>query len=247
MFPFKLGIKTERKQALLEFQKQAGLRFKDLRLLNLAFHHRSYSNEHNNFHANNERMEFLGDSVLGLVTASYLYETFSEKTEGMLAKIKATVVSEETLSHIAAQLHISKFLVLGRGEEISGGREKRAILADTVEAVIGAYYLDSGYKAAQKFVIHLLSDTMKDIAQKKIIGDYKSVLQEFAQKNFKDNPRYEFIRKNGPDHNVTFWFAVIINGHSYGPLSGKSKKEAEQAVAKLAYEKLSMKNSLTLN
>ncbi len=239
LFPIKFGIETKRKQELLEFQKQAGLHFKNLRLLNLAFHHRSYSNEHNNFRENNERMEFLGDSVLGLVTASYLYESFAEKNEGSLAKIKASVVSEEALSKIALKLNISKFLVLGRGEEMSGGREKRAILADAVEAIIGAYYLDSGYKAVQKFVLNLLSDTINAVVQNKIVGDYKSVLQEFAQKNFKTVPKYELKKESGPDHNRTFWFSVSINGHTYGPLSGKTKKEAEQAVAELAYKNLS--------
>lgn len=238
MFPFKSGIENKRKQELLEFQKQAGLRFKDLRLLNLAFHHRSYSNEHTNFHANNERLEFLGDSVLGLAAASYLYQSFEEKPEGALAKIKAAIVSEEALAKIALKLNISKFLVLGRGEEMSGGREKKAILADAVEAVIGAYYLDSGFKSAQKFVLHLLADSVDAVMRKKVAGDYKSVLQEFIQKKFKTIPKYELKKVTGPDHDRTFWFTVQVNGSVYGPRSGRTKKEAEQAAAELAYENL---------
>lgn len=245
MFPFKSGIENKRKQELLAFQKQAGLRFKDLRLLNLAFHHRSYSNEHSHFHANNERLEFLGDSVLGLIAASHLYQSFEEKPEGALAKIKAAIVSEEALAKIALKLNISKFLVLGRGEEMSGGREKKAILADAVEAVIGAYYLDSGFKSVQKFVLNLLDDSVNAVMQKKVVGDYKSVLQEFVQKKFKTIPKYELEKVSGPDHNRTFWFTVHINGSVYGPCSGKTKKEAEQAAAELAYENLSSDQSDT--
>jgi len=238
LFPIKLGIEAARKRELLEFQKQAGLKFKDLRLLDLAFHHRSFSNEHNNFHINNERLEFLGDSVLGLVAASYLYKSFEDKHEGELAKIKASAVSEEALSKAAHNLNISKYLVLGKGEEMSGGREKKAILADALEAVIGAYYLDSGFKTAQKFVLNLLEKAIASVLEKRFISDYKSLLQELVQKKFKAVPKYELKKASGPDHDRTFWFSVSVNGKVYGPLSGKTKKEAEQAVAKVAYENL---------
>ncbi len=242
MFLSKFGIKAERKQKLLKFQKQAGLKFKDLSLLDLAFHHRSYSNERKKKSANNERLEFLGDSVLGLVVASYIYHAYSEKSEGDLAKIKASVVSEDSLSNIAHDLGISQYLILGRGEEMSGGRNKKAILADTVEAIIGAVYLDAGFKVAQKFVLKLLSPVIQDTAQKKVIGDSKSLLQELVQKKFKSTPRYVLTKVSGPDHDKTFWFSVEVNKKKYGPLSGKTKKEAEQAVAKLAYEDISSKN-----
>lgn len=238
MFPKRVKIEPERKREIQKFQKQTGIRFRDLSLLDLAFYHRSYSNEHSNFHENNERLEFLGDSVLGLVVADYLYKSFKDKTEGELAKIKATVVSEESLSKVAIDLGISKYLVLGRGEEMSHGREKKAILADALEAIIGAYYLDSGFKAVQHFVLKLIEPFIKLTVQKKYIGDYKSLLQEAIQKQFKTTPKYELKKIAGPDHDRTFWFSVIINGNTYGPLSGKTKKEAEQTVAKLAYEKL---------
>ena len=239
MFPIRSGLEPKRKQELLEFQKQAGLKFKDLRLLDLAFHHRSFSNEHNNFHANNERLEFLGDSVLGLVAASYLYKFFKDKPEGELAKIKASAVSEEALSKTASKLNISNYLVLGKGEEMSGGREKKAILADALEAVIGACYIDSGFKTAQKFVLRLLESTINSVLEKKFISDDKSLLQELVQKKFKTVPKYELKKASGPDHDRTFWFTVSVNGKVYGPLSGKTKKEAEQSVAKVAYEDLS--------
>lgn len=245
MFPIKSGLEPKRKQELLEFQKQAGLKFKDLRLLDLAFHHRSFSNEHNNFHANNERLEFLGDSVLGLVAASYLYKSFEDRPEGELAKIKASAVSEDALSKTASKLNISNYLVLGRGEEMSGGREKKAILADALEAVIGAYYIDSGFKAAQKFVLKLLESTIHSVLEKKFISDYKSLLQELVQKKFKTVPKYELKKASGPDHDRTFWFSVSVNGKVYGPLSGKTKKEAEQSVAKVAYENLCSESTVS--
>ncbi len=221
---------------LFKFQKQAGLKFKNLSLLDLAFHHRSFSNERKKISSNNERLEFLGDSVLGLVVASYLYHAYSKKPEGDLAKIKAYVVSEESLSTVARDLKISDYLVLGRGEEMSGGRNKRAILADTLEAIIGAVYLDAGFKAAQKFVLKLLSPVIQATAQQKVIGDSKSLLQELVQKKFKSAPKYELTSVSGPDHDKTFCFSVTVNKKKYGPLSGKTKKEAERAVAKLAYE-----------
>lgn len=245
MFPIRSGLEPKRKQELLEFQKQAGLKFKDLRLLDLAFHHRSFSNEHNNFHANNERLEFLGDSVLGLVAASYLYNSFKDKPEGELAKIKASAVSEEALSKTASKLNISNYLVLGRGEEMSGGREKKAILADALEAVIGAYYIDSGFKTAQKFVLRLLESTINSVLEKKFISDYKSLLQELVQKKFKTVPKYELKKASGPDHDRIFWFSVSVNGKVYGPLSGKTKKEAEQSVAKVAYENLCSESTVS--
>ncbi len=236
MFPKRLGIEAGRRQALLEFQRQVSVKFKDLRLLDLAFHHRSFSNEKNSLRENNERLEFLGDSVLGLAIAAYLYQSFKDKTEGELAKIKASVVSEEALSKIAADLHISRYLVLGRGEEMSGGRGKKAILADALEAIIGAYYLDSGFKAVKKFILVLFEPVIVLTLQKKYISDYKSLLQEFMQKHFKTVPKYELNKVSGPDHNRTFWVSVAANEKKYGPFSGKTKKEAEQAAAKSAYD-----------
>ena len=138
-------VTQERKKELLDFCKPLGLKFNDIELLDLAFHHRSYSNEHSQHKRyNNERLEFLGDSVLGMVTAAFLYEDMAQNPEGDLAKIKASVVSEKSLAPIGLSIGIDKMLVLGRGEQLSGGREKPAIIADCVEAVIGAYYLDSG-------------------------------------------------------------------------------------------------------
>ena len=143
---FSTTPQQDRKAELQEFQRSAGIKFKNLDLLDLAFHHRSFSNEsQQHVRLNNERLEFLGDAVLGMVTASHLYESMEDKPEGDLAKTKAVVVSEPVLSEIALRLGIDKCLILGKGEEQSGGRKKKAILADAMEAVIGAYYLDSGF------------------------------------------------------------------------------------------------------
>jgi ribonuclease III len=234
LFPFRADIGGERKQALIAFQKQARLRFKDLGLLDMAFHHRSFSNETNKSRINNERLEFLGDAVLGMVVAARLYACMADRQEGDLAKTKSVVVSEDTLSGIALSLHVNDYLVLGKGEEMSGGRGKKAILADAVEAIIGALYLDSGYKIAEQFVLGIIDPQIQLVLQNRHHKDYKTLLQEFIQKQYKSVPKYVLIKKTGPDHDRTFWVSVDIHGTVYGPESGKNKKEAEQAAAHVA-------------
>jgi ribonuclease III len=230
----------ERKQALLEFQKRSALRFKDLDLLDLAFHHRSCSNENTKIRTNNERLEFLGDAVLGMVVAARLYECMGDRQEGDLAKAKSVVVSEDTLSGIALGMHVNEYLVLGKGEEMSGGRLKKAILADAVEAIIGALYLDSGYRTAEQFVLGLMDPQIELVLQNRHHKDYKTLLQEHVQKQFKNVPKYALVKKTGPDHDRTFWVSVEICGIAYGPESGKNKKEAEQAAACLAWKTLGL-------
>ena len=227
---------SERKKALLEFCDGLGIKFKNLELLDLAFHHRSFSNESSEFfHYNNERLEFLGDSVLGLVTADFLYNDMAGNPEGDLAKIKANVVSEKSLAPIALEImHIDKYLVLGKGEEITGGRHKAAILADAVEAVIGALYLDSGYECARKLVLELIVPEIRKVQQDRGNRDHKTLLQEYYQKKSKACPVYELVKKSGPDHDRTFWVTVHLGSESFGPESGKSKKSAEQSAARKA-------------
>ncbi|ULQ59972.1 ribonuclease III [Brucepastera parasyntrophica] len=245
MFPFRNSLAEERRRALVFFQKQAGLRFRDTGLLDLAFHHRSFSNENTKHEQsksriNNERLEFLGDAVLGMVTAARLYSLMSEYSEGDLAKIKSVVVSEDTLSGIALTLHVNEYLVLGKGEEMSGGRQKKAILADALEAIIGALYLDSGYKAAEHFVLSLMNPQIQLVVQNRHARDHKSLLQEYIQKKYKTVPKYTLVKKTGPDHDRTFWVTVDVQGKTYGPESGKNKKEAEQAAAGTACRSLSL-------
>ena len=237
-FPEGIPPGPDRKKELQIFESHSGIRFKKLELLNLAFAHRSYANEHAHSIGNNEKLEFLGDSVLGLVVAEYLYVSLPGKVEGEMAKIKSFVVSEDALAVIAKRLKVDTFILIGKGEEYSGGRSKKAILADAMEAIIGAYFLDSGFKVAKKFVLKYLVPEINNVLEDKHKKDYKTLLQEYVQKEFKAYPRYNLEKKTGPDHNKTFWMDVEVDGHNYGPGQGKNKKEAEQEAAKLAYEEL---------
>ncbi|MGI5075737.1 ribonuclease III [Treponema vincentii] len=241
MFPFKYVLEKQRKQELLTFQKNAVCKFKNISLLDIAFHHRSFSNEHSDFPINNERLEFLGDSVLGMIVAAELYLAHPEKPEGDLAKIKAAVVSEDSLFPIALNLNIDKYLMLGHGEEVSGGRKKKALLADALEALIGALYLDSGFKVVQRFVLKIIEPQMQLVEQNKHrYRDYKSLLQEYVQKKYRIIPKYLLVETHGPDHDRVFQVRVVIKDKEYEPALGKSKKEAEQAAAEIAWKALSL-------
>ncbi len=231
-------IDAERRDELLLFQRHAGIRFKSLELLNLGFCHRSYANERGDGIGNNERLEFLGDSVLGLAVAEYLYEELPDRPEGELAKTKSHVVSEASLSEIARSLRIDNFILIGKGEEYSGGRAKRAILADAFEAVVGALFLDSGFREAKRFVLTYLVPEIRKVLEDRHEKDYKTLLQEYAQKTYRAYPRYTLTKKTGPDHDRVFWMQVEVGGRSFGPGKGPNKKQAEQAAASIAYESL---------
>jgi ribonuclease III len=230
---------AQRRRELLLFQKHAGLRFRRLQLLNLAFSHRSYTNEQPQLDGNNEKLEFLGDSVLGMVVSEYLYRELSDMDEGDYARIKSFVVSEESLSGIALRLKIDNYILIGKGEEYSGGRTKKALLADCMEAVIGAYYLDSGLKDVRAFILRLVVPEIEKVLANKHKKDYKTLLQEFAQKHYRSYPVYSVVADSGPDHNRVFWVEVSVDGRSFGPQKGRNKKEAEQAAAGVAYRELS--------
>jgi ribonuclease-3 len=225
----------ERKKQLAAFQKTAGFKFKSIELLNLSFVHRSVSNE-TGYRLNNERLEFLGDSILGAVCATLLYQRYTEKTEGELAKIKSVAVSEEVLSSVARVLQLDTMLLLGKGEELSGGRTKKAILADTLEALIGALYLDSGFKAAFTFISRCLVPEIDRVTENNYHRDYKSLLQEVCQRHYRTYPQYRLVKRSGPDHDRMFWMEVSVNGAAYGPGIGRSKKSAEQEAARMAYQ-----------
>ncbi|MDR0557429.1 MAG: ribonuclease III [Treponema sp.] len=222
---------------MLSFQKSISIKFKNITLLNLALMHSSVSNEAQNRY-NNERLEFLGDSILGLVTADLLYERFAEKSEGDLAKIKSIVVSEAILSGIGRELQLDGMLLLGRGEESAGGRNKNAILADAFEALIGAVYLDCGYAQAFAFVSRYIDKEITNVVDNRHYQNYKSLLQEFCQREFKTYPVYKLVKYSGPDHDRSFWMEVVVGATVFGPCMGKNKKAAEQDAAKIAYEAL---------
>lgn len=234
-------VDAERKKELQLFEKHAGIRFRKLDFLNLAFSHRSYSNEIAGNIDNNEKLEFLGDSVLGIVVSDYLFRIMPERPEGELARIKSFVVSEESLAGIAKEIKVDNFILVGKGEEYSGGRTKKAILADCMEAIFGAFYLDSGYKSVQNFILRYLIPEIDKVMANKHRKDYKTLLQELVQKKYKSYPRYNLIKKTGPDHDRTFWIEVKVKNDIYGPGKGKNKKEAEQKAAGIAFEKLSGK------
>ena len=227
-----------RKKILTAFTKTIGIRFKSLELLNLSFMHRSISNE-SSLKINNERLEFMGDAVLGAVVADLLYQRLQDRPEGELARIKSVVVSEDVLSAVARELHLNTLLILGRGEELTGGRSKKALLADALEALIGAIYLDSGYKNAVAFISRFISVEIERVLENRHYQDYKSLLQEFCQRTYKNYPDYRLVDRSGPEHSRVFWIEVSVNGHVFGQAEGKSKKAAEREAARLAYEALS--------
>jgi ribonuclease-3 len=230
------AVRPERRKELQLFERHSGIRFRELESLNQAFTHRSYAHEAAETGENNERLEFLGDSVLGMVVSEYLYQTLTDQAEGELARIKSFVVSEASLSEISKKLRVDNFILIGKGEEYSGGRSKKAILADALEGIIGAYYLDSGFLPARKFIRQLLVPEINKVLEDRHAKDYKTLLQEYVQKRMKTYPHYKVVQKTGPDHDRTFWIEVHVGGRSFGAGKGKNKKEAEQDAARLAYE-----------
>lgn len=219
----------------MSFCSEHDLEFTDLRYLNLAFTHKSYANEAKCDSDNNERLEFLGDTVLGFTTAEYLFLNYTDYHEGDFSKIKAAVVSEESLAEVAVRFNIDRFLLMGRGEMMQGGKQKKAILADAMEAVIAAIYLDQGFEKARSYVLSFIKGQVeKYLANKVSYRDYKTVLQEYLQKKRKPLPVYKVINQTGPDHDQEFTVNVTVMNKVYGPAKGKNKKSAEQSCAHLA-------------
>jgi ribonuclease-3 len=237
-------IDADRKKQLRSFCRSAGIKFKSLRMLNLSLIHRSVMGNmqgglpHGGERVNNERLEFLGDAILGAVTASLLYRYYSGKREGELAKIKSVVVSEAILCTIAREIQIDSMLILSRGEELSGGRAKKALLADALEALIGALYLDSGYKSAFSFVERCIMPEIKRATEDDYYRDYKSLLQILSQQKWKQCPVYRCTDDEGAEHQKSFWVEVTVHNKTYGPCIGRRKKTAEQEAARKAYEAL---------
>ena len=215
-------------------QARLGYSFSDRSLLENALTHSSFANEQRAAgYASNERLEFLGDSVLGMVTADKLYHLFPDMPEGKMSRLRAELVCEQSLHAVAVQLGLGQYLRLGRGEERSGGRERPSILADAVEAVIAAMYLDGGIEPARSFILgHVLVGL--DAGKIHHVVDYKTELQEQVQRKADQHISYELIGTTGPDHNKRFTMAVRLNGTEIGRGDGRSKKEAEQAAAKAA-------------
>ncbi|MCL2018741.1 MAG: ribonuclease III [Oscillospiraceae bacterium] len=217
---------------MTSFEKKIGYRFKKKELLTEALTHSSYTAGRNC--ANNERLEFLGDSVLSLITSKYLFEQLCDVPEGKLTKLRAGIVCEQSLFGFAGEISLGEQLFLGKGEEQTGGRERRSILADAFEALIAAIYLDGGAEEAEKFVLSFLPKKDKLMSGKSLLNDYKTALQEIIQKNPDDKITYCLESESGEAHNKTFTASVFLNEKRMGTGTGRSKKEAEQAAAREA-------------
>ena len=237
-----MAIKIRKKTdaAMLALENQIKYHFSDLSILFLALSHSSYANEMRmSKEKSNERLEFLGDAVLELVTSEHVYKEYAHLSEGDLTKLRASIVCEQTLSACARDLQLGQYLFLGKGEDISGGRERDSILSDAMEAVIGAIYLDGGFTNAKEFIQNFI---LADIKNKDLFFDSKTILQEIIQnEDNKQKLRYNLISEEGPDHNKTFTIAVCIGNNEIGKGTGRTKKAAEQEAAYQAIQKLKKK------
>ena len=222
----------EREAALHELEGKLGYTFSDLYLLDTALTHSSYANEQGPGHKYNERLEFLGDSVLGFITADKFFHAFRDIPEGRLTKLRASTVCEESLFEFAKQIDLGSYLLLGKGEEKNGGRERASIVSDAFEAVIAAIYLDGSIDPAREFVLRFV---MTAVEEKTItFKDYKTQLQEIIQKNPEEQLQYVLSGESGPDHNKRFEVEVHLNSNVIGKGIGRIKKQAEQEAAREA-------------
>ena len=225
-------------------KEKFNISFKNEALLMEAMTHSSYANEHKEMKGiYNERIEFLGDAVLELTISDWLFRQFPHFQEGQLTKLRAQIVCEDSLSLLAKECSLNKYLLLGKGETLSGGREKPAILCDVFEAFIGALYLDKGVNEVQRFLNLVVIPKIKN-GRYELITDFKTELQEYLQQNGTVHIRYELVKEEGPSHDKIFTVQLIVDGKKYKTASGKTKKAAEQMAAKLTMEELA-KSSLS--
>jgi len=234
-------ISQKRKSTLILFCKSLGIIPSNIALFHQALTHTSYSNEAKGMIVeHNERLEFLGDAVLDTIISDYLFRTFPQMPEGNLTKARSHVVCEHALARLAKNLNLGDYLLLGKGEDLSGGRKRNSILADAMEAMIGALYLDQGMEAASEFVLTLFRSDLEILAGGDYGRDYKTWLQEVVQRDTDTRIGYEVVGEEGPDHSKVFHVAVFVNGVLYGTGDGKNKKEAEQQAARQALVKLNI-------
>ena len=229
----------DREKNLAELEGRLGISFFNRVLLNQSLTHSSYANE--NDVPDNERMEFLGDAVIKLAISVYLYNKFPARPEGDLTKIRAAVISDVTLAKIADKLQLGHYLLLSRNEQVAGGSRRKSNIANAFEALVGAVYMDAGIGKARDFLIEHLKDEIEKVSQIGYIIDFKSALQEYAQKRKWDLPAYRVIKEKGPKHQKTFIITVKVRGRICGRGAGQSKKEAEQKAARQALNSLKRK------
>ncbi|MBR3593799.1 MAG: ribonuclease III [Clostridia bacterium] len=216
-----------------ELENKIGYSFKDKSLLRLALTHSSYANENGNPAHCNERLEFLGDSVLSIIVSEYIFAKFKNSLEGDLTKLRASLVCEKSLCEFSKELGIGDHILLGRGEEQNGGRQRPSILADAFEAVLAAIYLDAGMEQAKQHVLRFITEELKH-RDNEVFKDYKTTLQEVIQRNREEQLTYVLTDESGPDHNKSFTVEVRLNSNVIGVGTGRSKKQAEQSAAKQA-------------
>ncbi|MBE7027863.1 MAG: ribonuclease III [Ruminococcaceae bacterium] len=222
-----------------EFEEIIGYKFEKIHLLETALTHSSYANEKRKNSTCNERLEFLGDSVLSLITSRYLFENYKNLPEGELTKVRAQIVCERSLFSCAQNIELGNFIMLGKGEEMTGGRTRPSILADAFEALIAAIYLDSGLERTREWLLSQLYDTIQLSVSGRSFKDYKTMLQEKVQASGETDINYALTGQSGPDHKKVFTIEVLIGGKIYGSGEGSSKKNAEQNAAKSALERFS--------
>ncbi len=222
-----------------DFQNELGLSFSRVSPLEQAFVHRSYLNENPLFsQPSNERLEFLGDALLNFIVAEKLYEEFSDQPEGTLTEIRASLVCRDTLAELASSLNLGDRLLLGQGEEMNGGRSRPSNLANAMEALIGAIYLEQGLDAARTFVLEQLEPHLEETKAGQIIPNYKAMLQEYVQGEGRPTPVYRLVEASGPDHDRRFTAEILVEGEALGTGEGKSKKAAENQAARAAWARL---------
>src|SRR3989338_1790722 len=211
--------------------------FKDKSLLTLAFVHKSFINEHSSERHYNERIEFLGDAVLELSETQFLYKEYPDQPEGQLTNWRSALVKGKNLARVSKELNLGQYLLLSRGEELSGGREKEYILANTLEALIGAIYLDKGFQVADEFILKNIAQLLDEIIEKGLNVDSKSRVQELAQDRYNLTPTYELISESGPDHDKNFVMGIYFGKRLAGEGNGPSQQDAEQSAAQDAMKK----------
>lgn len=216
-------------EQLKELEEKISYHFQDKHLLAQALTHSSYANEHRLDHNHcNERLEFLGDAVLEIVTSDFLYHKYTEKPEGDLTKIRASIVCEPTLAYCAEAINLGSYLFLGKGEDATGGRNRNSVVSDAMEAVIGAIYLDGGFANAKEFIHRFI---LNDMEHKKLFYDSKTILQEIVQGHTDETLTYVLLKEEGPDHNKSFEVSAMLDGQEIGRGIGRTKKSAEQRAA----------------
>lgn len=237
-------MQETRKQQLQSFCQGLGVQMHDLELLDMALTHTSYAHEAKQHPKpqHNERIEFLGDSVLSVIVSTYMYKNFPELAEGQLTKLRAYLVCEGSLYEYAKKMHLGENLKLGRGEEVSGGRERPSILADAFESVLGAIYLDQGFEAARSYLLGMMQPEIDYICRHGIFNDYKTRLQEYLQRDGDVDIHYKLLGSTGPEHNKVFLSEVVFEGRVIGEGRGRTKKDSEQHAAQQALENLHVQN-----